>query len=115
MQALLAKGAKIDYQDEGGRTALIQASQQGHEGIVQVLLARSLWGFGPLRVEIDHQAKNGVTALFIAAYQGHQEIVELLITEGANVNLRENRGANALKHAKTEQIKQLLRAAGAKQ
>ncbi len=115
VQALLAEGAEINHQKKNGFTALIIASQNGHEGIVQALLARSLWGFGPLRVEIDHQAKNGVTALFIAAYHGHQGIVKALLAEGANVELRENGGGTALKHAKTQQIKQLLRAAGATQ
>ena len=74
---------------------------------MQALLAKG--------AKIDHQAKNGVTALFIAAYQGHEGIVKALLANGSNVELRENRGGTALKHAKTQQIKQLLRAAGAKE
>ena len=46
---------------------------------------------------------------------GHQEIVKALLAKGANVELRENGGGTALKYAKTQQIKQLLRAAGATQ
>ena len=75
---------------------------------MQALLAKG--------AEINHQAKNGgVTALIIAANQGHEGIVKALLAEGANVELRENGGGTALKHAKTQQIKQLLRAAGATQ
>ena len=64
--------------------------------------------------ETDHQANNGVTALFMASYKGHQGIVKALLAEDANVALRENGGGTALKHAKTQQIKKLLRAAGGK-
>ena len=115
VKALLAAGADIDLQDTNGRTALIWASENGHEGIVQALLARPLWGFGSLRVEIDHQNKYGVTALYIAASQGHEGVVKALLAAGADVELRENGGGTALKHAKTQQIKNLLKAAGATQ
>ena len=83
------------------------SSQNGHEGIVQALLAEG--------AEINHQAKNGVTALIIASYHGRWVVVRALLAKGAIVDLRENRGGTALKHAKTKQIKQLLRAAGATQ
>ena len=106
VQALLAKGAEINHQAKTGVTALIQASQNGHEGIVQVLLAGG--------AEIDIQDGDGVTALIMAAYQGHEGIVKALLAKGANFELRENGGETALRYAKTQQIKQLLRAAGAR-
>ena len=105
VRTMLDKGTDIDHQDRGGANALYGASQNGHEGVVQALLARG--------AEIDHQAKNGVTALFIAANQGHDGTVKALLAAGANVELRLNGGGTALKHAKTQQIKKLLRAAGA--
>ena len=40
-------------------------------------------------------------------------VVKALLAKGANVELRANDGATALRVAKTQQIKQLLRAAGA--
>ena len=131
VQALLAKGAEINHQNKKGSTALIIASQEGHEGIVQALLAEG--------AEIDHQAKNGWTALMIVSEkghggsckpcwtgaeirkvrqclsEGHEGIVQALLAKGANVELRAIDGATALKKAKTQQIKQLLRAAGATQ
>ena len=63
--------------------------------------------------EINHQARNGKTALIAASTNEHQGIVQALLAKGANVELRLNGGGTALKHAKTQQIKQLLRAAGA--
>jgi len=52
--------------------------------------------------------------LFIASVVGHQGIVQALLAKGANVELRANGGATALSVAKTQQIKQLLRVAGAR-
>ena len=40
VRTLLEKGADIDQQDRDGATAFILASEKGHEGIVQALLAR---------------------------------------------------------------------------
>ena len=107
VRALLEKGTNINHRQNDGATALFMASQDGHEETVQALLARG--------AEIDHQNKKGVTALIIAAYQGHEGIVKALLAEGASVELRENGGGTALKYAKTQQIKKLLRAAGATQ
>ena len=85
---------------------MIQASLNGHEKIVQTLLAKG--------VEIDHQMDNGVTALFAASYAGHAAIVQALLSRGANVHLRQNGGQAALAYAKTDEIRQLLRADGAR-
>ncbi len=104
---LLAKDAAIDLQGKGGQTALIIASQVGHEAVVEALLAKG--------ANINHQNEKGVTALLIASNQGHERIVQALLNKGADVDLRENGGGTAIEHAKTEQIKQLLRAAGAAQ
>ena len=41
--------------------------------------------------------------------------MQALLAKGANVELQENGGGTAFKHAKTQQIKQLLKAAGATQ
>ena len=108
VRALLEKGTDIDHQSRHGVTALISASLKGHEEIVQALLARG--------AEVNHQAhSNGITALISASQLGHEWIVQALLAKGANVELRENDGATALSVARTQQIKQLLRAAGATQ
>jgi len=44
---------------------------------------------------------------------GHKRIVKALLAKGAKVNLRDNGGGTALKYAKTQQIKELLKVAGA--
>ena len=66
--------------------------------------------------DINYQSENGETSLIVASAQGHEEIVKYLLKEGAKVNLRENiSDGTALKHAKTKKIKELLKAAGAKE
>ena len=52
------------------------ASQNGHAGIVQALLAKG--------AEIDLQSKNGVTALYMASQNGHAGIVQALLAKGAD-------------------------------
>jgi len=47
-----------------------------------------------------------------ACQNGHNEIVKVLLDNGAKVNLRENKGGTALKHAKTKKIRELLKLAG---
>ena len=105
LQALLVNGADINHQLTNGSTPLIQASLSGHEGVVEALLARG--------AEIDHQTSLGVTALIVASYRGHRTIVQALLSRGANVHLRQADGGTALEEARTEEIKRLLREAGA--
>ena len=71
---------------------------------MQALLAKG--------AEIDIQNKYGATAVTIASLFGNDRIVKTLLAKGANVELRARDGATALKKSKTQQIKQLLRAAG---
>ena len=42
------------------------------------------------------------------------EIVKYLVEKGANVNIKDNHGRTALDLAETEEIKKVLRKAGAK-
>ena len=105
-----------------GITALILTSAVAHASDGDDLLKAAFAGdLSQLRtlleqdIDVNHQFKNGWTALILASQIGHEEIVQSLLARGANVELRTNRGANALSAARTLQIKQLLRAAGAKQ
>lgn len=41
VQALLARGAEVNLQDDEGSTALMCASEHGHADIVKVLLAQT--------------------------------------------------------------------------
>jgi serine/threonine-protein phosphatase 6 regulatory ankyrin repeat subunit B len=65
-----AAGMIIDAQDNGGETALLQASYRGHEGAVRLLLARGA------RQEL--QDKSGSAVLYYAAMKGYVGIVEQL-------------------------------------
>ena len=83
---------------------MIASIDEGHEEIVHALLDRG--------ANVD-QAKNGVTALIRASSQGQEAIVQALLAKGAQVNLKDDFGGTALKYARTEQIKKLLKEAGA--
>ncbi len=49
-----------------------------------------------------------------ASTYGHKDIVSLLLSRGAAVNDKNDDGDTALSHARTEEIKTVLRARGAK-
>ena len=53
-----------------GATALIQASQEGHGEIVNMLLSNG--------ADVNAKVNDSMTAIRIAQKQGHQEIVESL-------------------------------------
>ena len=108
VQALLAKGARVNFQGRNGRTALMLASESGHEGIVQALLAQG--------AQVDLQAKNGRTALMLVSESGHEWIVQVLLAKGANVDLQSRYGRTALMLASGEGhagVVQALLASGA--
>ena len=64
--------------------------------------------------DINAQEDIGRTALMNASYNRHLKIVKFLIENGADVNIKNNDGKTALDLAKTEEIKEVLRKAGAK-
>ena len=80
-------GHIVDLLDEK-KIALIQASQEGHGGIVQALLASG--------AEIDHQDEDGWTALYMASQNGHEGIVQALMARGAEIDHQAKNGYTAL-------------------
>ena len=106
VHALLEEGVDVDLKNNNGTSALIVSIEEGHEEVVLTLLNRG--------ANVD-QAKNGVTALIRASSNGQEAIVQALLAKGANVNLTDDFGGTPLKYAKTQKIKGLLKAAGAKE
>jgi ankyrin repeat protein len=79
---LLGQGAQANSRDEDGTTPFMMACQQGHMGVVKVLLQHM--GKQALQ-ETDNE---GRTALHYAAYGGHEEIAAFLISQGAQCSSR---------------------------
>lgn len=80
--------AVLDIGDTDGYTALMLASERGHDGVMVYLLDRG--------VNVNAKSHKGSTALMWACEFGHQNAVTLLIQRGANVNDTTNVGRTAL-------------------
>ncbi len=109
---MFSKGADINVKDNGGRTALTNASN-GHLEVVKYLINKG--------ADINAKLNNGSTALIVATMSGQLEIVKYLISKGANVNAVASpkiEGVEyiftALDAAETKAIKEVLKNAGAK-
>jgi ankyrin repeat protein len=85
---LIARGAKVDIQDDQGVTPLMLAASQGKLDAVQTLLAQG--------AKIETQNKLGENALHIAGAHGKKEIVAALLDRGANIHATTNNGLNVL-------------------
>ncbi|KAK3266631.1 hypothetical protein CYMTET_24756, partial [Cymbomonas tetramitiformis] len=87
VEALLAKGAQVDLADkvdlanENGCTPLYMAAFNGHNEVVEALLAKG--------AQVDLADEDGRTPLYIAACNGRKEVVEALLAKGAQVDLAE--------------------------
>ena len=80
-ELLLGKGAPVDFEQEGGETALMAASKEGHEEVVKLLLQG---GANP-----NSQRHDGQTALMLAAQKGHSGVASILHKYGAEINAQE--------------------------
>merc|ERR1712166_1183807 len=80
--------------DSKGRTALMAASNAGHEPMVRIVLA---WG-----ADVNQMTLNGTTALMYASNQGHRRVVNLLLQAGADVNQMTLNGTTALMYASNQ-------------
>ncbi len=138
----LLSGIAPDTTDEGGLTALHEASRLGYTEIVQLLVGKGAnvnlrmeqVGFTPLLLAIENikivrfliengadvNAKDdilGITPLQYAVASGNKEITELLLASGADVNSKEKAfDTTSLHSAVTEghtEIVELLLANGA--
>jgi ankyrin repeat protein len=87
---LLGAGAPANSKGESGMTPLMVACEEGHMGVVRVLLRHT--GTEGLQVRDD----KGWTALHYAAAAGRAEVSTCLLTKGALANLRDGEGRTPL-------------------
>lgn len=124
VEALLSD-ADIDTVDEGGRTALMLASYDGHASTVRLLCekkadpnlqdlnrrtalmyAASGPNLSTVEILLAHGAEvnvtdgeEGWTALMFAAAEGHVEIVRMLLDHGSSLDISDIDGETALTFA----------------
>jgi FOG: Ankyrin repeat len=105
---LLKAGADVNAKTQEGETALLQAAEGGHVELVKALIQAG--------ADVNAKDRDGQTAL-MAALKGEREnadAVRLLIEAKADVNAKDKSGKTALDVAKTDEIKELLKAAAVK-
>jgi hypothetical protein len=100
----------VDDDEVGARTPLKIASSLGFTEVVKILL---LYG-----ANIDENPTGyGLHAIHLAAEEGHDDIIELLLSNGSNINARDDGGRTALyyaTHYERYSTVELLLKAGAK-
>ncbi|XP_005528795.1 PREDICTED: 2-5A-dependent ribonuclease isoform X2 [Pseudopodoces humilis] len=102
LKLLLERGSDINDQDINGFTAFMEAAWHGNEEALRFLYSRGA-EVNLRRVTSEEKAKlhkGGATALMDACEERRFSIVKILVQEmRADVNIRDNRGRNALIHA----------------
>lgn len=77
MQIFLDKGADVNAPGGDKRSALQEASINGHESIVQLLLDRG--------ADVNASCNDG-SALHFASNLGHKSVMQILLDNGADIN-----------------------------
>ncbi|PCH55756.1 MAG: hypothetical protein COC15_04025 [Legionellales bacterium] len=100
VEVLLKAGAKVNAQDEEGRTALMMASYQGHAAVVKLLLNNG--------ANVYLENNSGATALTIAQLTGKENITMLLLGAADKNKNQEVEVKISQEQSKTNQKKLLL-------
>ena len=85
---LAADPTQIELRDESGSTPLVVAADNGHQNVVERLLAKG--------ANLNARNSRGETALFDAVNRRYTEIATLLISREANVNIGNKEGETPL-------------------
>lgn len=90
------------WEDQIGNksTALMLASERGHQEIVRLLLEAG--------ADVNVRPEGGPTALILAANRGHTRIVNTLLQNGADVNARNEFGATPLINAAARGYREIV-------
>eukprot|EP00752_Nemacystus_decipiens_P006385 g5756.t2 len=99
LEELVSRGAKVDAQDEEGRTPLHFAADRGKAAVISSLIA--------LGAAVDPKDEDGMTPLAYAVACENENEIELLVKAGADVHLADNEGNTPLSSAE-ESVKHLL-------
>ncbi|CAI8019243.1 Receptor-type tyrosine-protein phosphatase alpha [Geodia barretti] len=87
-ELLLKYGANPNGCENGRHRPLVEASAQGHMGLVNALLK--------CKADVDATAQDGYTALLQACKKNHWYLAQVLIKEGADVNKCTSEGISPL-------------------
>lgn len=90
-----ARDDPFSYRNMAGNTALHMACANGHVEIVKILLDNSSL------LAVNSANNEGNTALHWASLNGHEEIVKLLLSKGADADVVNKSGRNALSEAQS--------------
>ena len=88
MAILYKAGADINQKDNVGGTPLDYAADHDHLEAAKLLL--------DMKARVDEQNKNGMTALMFAAKTGDVELVRAILAHGANPNISDFTGRDAV-------------------
>ena len=97
LDIMLDQGVDIDFQDQTGSTALMEATFGGHIDAVRLLIDRG--------ADVNLTNCDGWTPLMEACSKGYAEIARILISSGANVKSEDKSGWTALKLVPKRQVK----------
>jgi ankyrin repeat protein len=92
---LINAGARIDQQDQAGKTALFYTAAFADNGVslesLRILLAA--------KPNLNIQDEDGCSPLMIAVCNGNEQAAKMLLDAGADINLKNKRGKTAYDNA----------------
>jgi ankyrin repeat protein len=107
VQFLLDRGADVHFTNKNGWSALMSASLNCQPETAGILI-----GVG---ADVNAKEEGGWTALMNAARNKCAGVVQTLIDAGADVNARDDSGKTAMTVTRDQNIKSMLKVAGARE